>query len=241
MGKKRAPERDRAREIFLKNKGRIAPKEIAERLNVPPETVRKWKYEDKWEEELKRPRPGPPLGSKNAKGHGAPKGNTNAEKHGAYSRPRWDRLTEEQRREIESIQAGFDENAMRSLRRLEAKRADLEGRIAELQTVPGEPEEAKYLDRVMIMELPDGGEMNYISKSTAFSRRMTLEAELNRTDGRINKLLDSMKSAQVERERITIERERLELAKQRALGQFNVSDQGEIMPLDEEDEDRIID
>ena len=91
---------DKARELYLKSHGDLSPKEIAAKLGTSPEKVRRWKYRGKWEAELKKPRRGAPKGNQNAKGHGAPKGNANAETHGAYSRPRIERLSPEQRAEI---------------------------------------------------------------------------------------------------------------------------------------------
>ncbi|MCD7919471.1 MAG: phage terminase small subunit-related protein [Clostridiales bacterium] len=192
----------------MESKGALKPAEIAEKLGEKPASVRKWKCEDKWEEELHRPKRGGQPGNQNAKGHGAPKGNTNAETHGAYSAPRLERLTEEERQRIQSLTAEFDSNALAELRRLETKRADLEQKIAALED--GEPE-ALYLDRLMTMEMPDGGEMKYRSESSAFTRRMVLEAELNRVDGRIIKLLDSFKSRGAETQRMELERKRFEL------------------------------
>ena len=225
---------EKAHQLYLQERGEITPKEIAERIGTTPEKVRKWKYRGKWEEELKKPRPGAPKGNQNAKGHGAPKGNANAETHGAYSRPRMERLSADQREEIEALEASFSGNALRQLKRLEAKRADLESRIAELQDRPEDV--ADLLDRAMKMTLPDGGEMNYTFKSTPFSRRMTLEAELNRVDGRIIKLLDSIKSHEAERSRLDLERERLEFSKQKAMGVYNFADDGTTVPEDEEPE-----
>ena len=235
MAGKKNGQKERARALFLQKNGEITPKEIAEKIGATPETVRKWKYRGKWAEELTKPKKGAPRGNKNAAGHGAPEGNTNAETHGAYSRPRLDLLDEGQRREIEELQETFEGNALRALKRLEAKRADLERRIGELQDVP--EDEANLLDHTMTMTLPDGGRMEYINKSSPFSRRMTLEAELNRVDGRIIKLLDSIKSRESERERLKLDRERLEFSRQKAAGVFNFDDEtGEVVPEDGEDE-----
>ncbi len=190
------------------------------------------KSQDK-EEQPKRRRGGQP-GNQNARGHGAPRGNTNAETHGAYSRTRWERLTPEQRAEIEALTMDFQSNAEYMLKKLQAKRTDLEQRITALQDVE---DDTLYLDRVTTMQTPEGEKINeYANKSTAFSRRMILEAELNRLDGRILKLVDSIKSAKAEQERLDIERERLRFYKQRAAGVFNVDENGEIIAADEEDE-----
>lgn len=236
MPGKKSEVRERARALFLQKNGAITPKEIARELGTTPEKVRKWKYQEKWAEELDKPRRGAPRGNRNAAGHGAPPGNVNAESHGAYSRPRLKLLDEDTRREIEGLTETFSGNALRQLKRLEAKRADLERRIGALQELP--EDRAELLDRTMTMKLPDGGKMEYISKSSPFSRRMTLEAELNRVDGRIIKLLDSIKSKEAEQKRLELERERLEFSKQKIKGIFTMDEDGTIRP--DEDPDEIV-
>lgn len=236
MPGKKSEIKERARALFLQKNGAITPKEIARELGTTPEKVRKWKYQGKWTEELGKPRKGAPRGNQNAVGHGAPEGNTNAETHGAFSRARVELLDEDTRREIESLTESFSGNALRELKRLETKRADLERRIGELQDLS--EDQAELLDRVMTMTLPGGGDMKYISKSSPFSRRMTLEAELNRVDGRIIKLLDSIKSQEAEQKRLELERERLEFSKQKIKGIFNMGEDGKIRP--DEDPDEII-
>jgi Uncharacterized conserved protein len=69
-------------------------------MKVTPSTIRKWKAQDKWDNELKgsapkskrsapkrsRGQPGGQLGNKNASGHGAPLANQNATKFGFFSK-----------------------------------------------------------------------------------------------------------------------------------------------------------
>jgi hypothetical protein len=87
MARARNPNRDRALEIYIQNKGNIKISKIAETLKEKPKTVSGWKSKDNWDEKI--PRVGAPKGNKNAKGSkgnksakGAPKGNLNAFKHG---------------------------------------------------------------------------------------------------------------------------------------------------------------
>jgi hypothetical protein len=228
----------RARALFFQKKGDITPREIAEKVGASPEMVRKWKYRGKWAEELKKPKPGAPAGNKNAAGHGAPEGNTNAEKHGAYSRPRVELLSDDEREEIEGLQESFYGNALRELKRLEVKRADLERRIGQLQE-DGEEETADLLDGKMVMELPDGGTMVYTNTSSAFSRRMKLEGELNRVDGRIIKLLDSIRGQENERRRIELEEKRLVFQQQKAAGIFNYDENGQLIPEEDMGEEVV--
>lgn len=237
MPGKKSKAQERARALYFQKSGEITPKEIAEKLGVSPEMVRKWKYRGKWAEEIKKPRPGAPRGNKNAEGHGAPPDNTNAEKHGAYSRPRVELLDEATRAEIEGIQESFRGNALRQLKRLEIKRADLERRIGELQE--DDEEEAGLLDGKMTMTLPDGGQMEYINRSSPFTRRMKLEEELNRVDGRIIKLLDSIRGQESEEKRLELEKKRLAFQQQKAAGVFNLDENGEPVP-DDEDGDEFV-
>ncbi|EOO65487.1 phage terminase small subunit [Bacillus mycoides] len=101
MARKRDPRRDEAKKIWLDNEksgNENKLVDIAKQIGVLASTVRKWKAQDKWEEELKGSAPnskksasigkgnapkqkGAPVGNKNAagnKGGAAPIGNKNA-------------------------------------------------------------------------------------------------------------------------------------------------------------------
>ncbi|MFA9457417.1 phage terminase small subunit [Halalkalibacter sp. AB-rgal2] len=90
MARPRDPRRDEAKEAWLKSNGEAKLKDIAADLGVSSSTVRKWKAQDRWEDDLKgsapklkrsAPKRGAPKGSKNAKGNQggkAPPGNKNA-------------------------------------------------------------------------------------------------------------------------------------------------------------------
>jgi Uncharacterized conserved protein len=82
---KRSPLERKAFKMWCKAGRPRKLKWIADELGVSPEMVRKWKHYYDWENR-EDPRPGAPLGNKNAVGNkgGAPKGNANAVKHGMY-------------------------------------------------------------------------------------------------------------------------------------------------------------
>ena len=100
MPRARNPDREKAKEIYLKHKGDITLAQIAEMLGKPRATIGTWKRKDRWDDtlyeilqkngikniELPIKKRGGQPGNKNAVGHGAPKGNKNAEKHGFFSR-----------------------------------------------------------------------------------------------------------------------------------------------------------
>ena len=123
---KRSEERKQAEQLYLENKGNIKLVEIAEKLGLPDNKVRKWKSLDDWEGKLhptkaEKSKKKPVERSTNDKGsvprnkRGAPKGNQNAKgasgnpspvkpiKHGAYSSVYWDTLDEDEMELIEEV------------------------------------------------------------------------------------------------------------------------------------------
>lgn len=97
MARARNPNRDKAFQLWKESDGSRLLKDIAEELGFTANTIRKWKANDKWDEELKGSAPiekrsapirGAPKGNKNAVGNsgGAPARNQNAKTHGFYSK-----------------------------------------------------------------------------------------------------------------------------------------------------------
>ncbi|MEG2412636.1 MAG: phage terminase small subunit [Clostridium sp.] len=86
MARQRNLNRDKAFELYKKNKGNVTPRVIAEELSESAANIRTWKSQDKWEEQLgiRKSGRGAPKNNKNALGNngGAPGGNLNAFKHG---------------------------------------------------------------------------------------------------------------------------------------------------------------
>lgn len=65
--------------------------------------------------------------------------------------------------------------------------------------------------------------MKTVIKASPFDRAMKLEAELNKTHGRIIKLLDSIKSYELDDRRIRLEERKYNLAKQKLAGEFEIN------------------
>ncbi|MEA5057760.1 MAG: phage terminase small subunit [Anaerotignum propionicum] len=65
--------------------------------------------------------------------------------------------------------------------------------------------------------------MQTVIKASAFERKMKLEAELNKTHGRIIKLLDSLKGYELECRRIRLEERKYNLAKQKLSGVYDIN------------------
>ncbi|EPD52771.1 hypothetical protein HMPREF1210_01151 [Paenisporosarcina sp. HGH0030] len=103
MARARSPVRDKAFEIYKQSNGKKLLKDIAAELDVSDTQIRKWKNQDKWDEQMKgnvtiakgnvtKQKRGAPSGNDNAKGNNGnrkaapPKRNSNALKHGFYAR-----------------------------------------------------------------------------------------------------------------------------------------------------------
>jgi uncharacterized protein YjcR len=113
MPRVRSPNRDKAYKIWESSNGKVLLKDIANELGVSDTQIRKWKNQDKWEQNLKSnvtkkmkgnvTKPGAPKGNRNSVGHGAPKGNKNAVTTGAYETIWFDCLTEKEKILCETI------------------------------------------------------------------------------------------------------------------------------------------
>ena len=236
---------------WLDLNGKISTKDLADAYSVTPDRIRKWKCEDKWQvaldDKLSRRKRGGQYGNKNAAGFGAPTRNQNAVKHGAYKTVHYDELDEEEQAYIASIDLDSQANMLRELQMLIAKESDLKRRIYELEHAS--PEEL-YVDKVVEMVTPKKTEnpefpedakmydmeldeedrkdpemkisMQTIIKASPFDRAMKLHNMLDRTQGRIIKLIDSIKSYELESRRFTLEERKYRFAKQKALGQYEI-------------------
>lgn len=266
VARKKDENREKAKQLFLDSEGLMSNTEIAEALGVDSAKVRKWKCIDKWKDALenKPKKKGGQKGNQNAKGHGAPQRNKNAETHGAYSTVYFDELSEEEKTLIESVTLDTADNMLRELQTLIAKENDLKKRINSLNN---DDTGQLYTDKVVEMRTPkkadnedsnpygeyagkEGEEkkpaldvaMETTIKSSAFERAMKLEAELNKIHGRIIKLLDSIKSYELEQRRISLEEKRYALMKQKLKGEYEVDpDTGEIDDTYTEDEEELSD
>lgn len=237
MARKRNPNRDEAKKKWLASFGTITTKQLAAEAGVSESRVRKWKSEDNWKEALAKQR---------RKRGGAPYGNKNAETHGAYSSIHLADLAPEERAYIESITLNTSENLLRELQLLIAKEDDLKKRIRVLEN---EAADTLHIDKVVEMLVPrkadNDGENNALTreqqdsalkiamqtviKASPFDRAMKLESERTKIHGRIIKLLDSIKSYELDSRRLELEERKYRLAKQKISGEFEIDpDTGEI-------------
>ncbi|KLV22738.1 phage terminase small subunit [Bacillus altitudinis] len=132
MARPRDPRRDEAFRLWKESGGARLLKDIADELGVTSSTVRKWKANDKWDDNFKGSapkskgsapkRPGAPKGSKNARGNkggkappgnknakgnrggAAPKGNKNSFKTGEYETIMFEYMDEKEQKLFTEIE-----------------------------------------------------------------------------------------------------------------------------------------
>lgn len=218
----RAPN-DKIKEAFKLYKKGLKLNKIAEKLGLPYGTVRRWKSTHNWDNERSdkdsnsdanvRSEKGAPRGNKNATGNkggkGGPQRNIYAEKHGAYSKIYFDMLDDDERELMESVELDEEQIILLQLRDLIVKARDLKRRIKEAKEERG----GLALDGVVRERTPTGEKTTTITTST-FDRIIKLEAELDKTQGRITKATDLLVKYREGQERLGIEQEKLNLSKQ---------------------------
>ena len=226
MPKARNPKRDTALELFIKSKGKVTSKEIAVKLDVSQDLVRKWKKTDRWEDKL-RARGGAPAGNQNAKGAGAPERNKNAETHGAFSKIYLDELPEEQRELVERCgNMNTREQLVEELKLLLAKQCDLEEKIRKYDALINGDETgaAEMIQDKVIRTNNSNGESESAISVSAFHRNMALLEQQQKIHAKIIKVIDMLKSYELEQSRLDLDERRYCLARQKAVGEFDVDD-----------------
>lgn len=242
MARKENPNRAAARECFVNANGKITNKEIADKLGIKPAYVCKWKKADKWEEALPKKR-GAPKGNQNAVGGGAPLRNVNAETHGAYTQIHLDNLTEEQDKLLKKLCPLDTVGKLNyELQRLFLKEHDLENRLVELRKGVTVDEDETYdplhIDRKIVVD-SDKGEVTTTVNVSTFQRCCILEAELDKTHGRILKVLKAITDFELKQRSQRLAEKHYVLQKQRITGTFNYNDDGSLS--DEYDLDDVDD
>ncbi|MGG1554985.1 phage terminase small subunit-related protein [Paenibacillus ferrarius] len=162
MPRERSPDRDKARQMWLDSSGKLKLKDIALELGLGETQVRKWKSQDKWDDELKgnvtnevkgnvTKRIGAPIGNKNAVGnkggapkgsknalgnrggHGGPYGNKKAVKTGEHETIWWDMLAEDEQELLQEINTDPIAQADEAIALLSIRERRMLGRIKRLK------------------------------------------------------------------------------------------------------------
>lgn len=256
MARQRNPERIKSFERYIEAKGKVTITELAKLANVSEAQIRKWKSQDKWDSILKDTpkRKGGQPGNSNATGKTPKKdGNKNAVTHGIYSKIGYGDLQDKELAErIKELKPTSELLIAEEIKSLLLKAAYLE---EELHKYNKSDDNKFYTDKIVEMLAPKQKNDDLVQddtllsdntnkekefkvtvksvvKSSAFERAMKVEAELNKTHGRIIKLIDTMKSREFEERRLKLEEDKLELEKRKLSG---------VLESDEPDDEGAID
>lgn len=226
MPRARSPNRDKAFQLWIESQGRKSLQDIAAELGVKPEQVRSWKHADQWDAQTKKVtlpngkghvvkrKQGGQRGNRNAVGNngGAPVGNKNNFRHGAYERVMADLMETDEAEIFKDEETGLSIEAelRQTLAGLNAKEVRLMKHIAQVR---------KDMDPNAFLtssseEHRVGDEMSFDSDSvfkvSPFEALTKLEAELDKVQGRKIKVLAQLDAIQVSRERLNLEKKRLD-------------------------------
>ncbi len=254
---KRSDKRDTAKAEYIARKSRgqsVNLRQLADELEVNYQTLRKWKQQDRWDDDLpKRKRGGQPgnknsAGKKNAAGphNGAPAGNKNAEKDGAYSTIFFDMLSDEEKDLAKKTPTDSREALENELQILKVREHRI---LQKIEKYESDPEETLYTNSLLDMRVPDkkgkGGDgavqtMGMYSKDSAFARSLKLQDALYKVQGRIATIANSLRALEEADRRMEVENRRLEILEMRATGAIEIlePDGGEeVDPLTETEEE----
>lgn len=239
---KRSDKRDAAKAEYVarKSKGKKTNlKEFAAEFDISYQTMRNWKTSDKWDEALPKKKRGGQPGNRNSAGHknaagshtGAPVGNKNAEKDGAYSSIFFSMLTDDEKAIAAGTPTESREALEHELRIAKVREHRILTKIAEYEA---EPEDTLHITSLLDMRVPGGRgaekqdgavqNMGMYTKDSAFARVLKLQEALYKVQGRITKIVDSLRALDESDKRMTLERERLDVMKMRATGAVEFED-----------------
>lgn len=227
----RAPN-EKIRMAFELYRQEVPLQEIAEKLNIPAGTVRRWKSTHRWDTEQPEAETDPDesqkaqgaqRGNRNAVGNqggpGAPERNTYAEKHGAYSKIYFDTLDEDELELMGSVDLNEEQILLQQIRDLTVKARRLKRHIKAAEGKRGD-----LLLSGVVKEHTPAGEKTTTITASAFDQVIKLEAELDKTQGRITKATDTLIRYRDEQARLALEEKRLQLMKTKALGILDADD-----------------
>ena len=109
--------------------------------------------------------------------------------------------------------------------------------LSQITVLESTDQDELYISTLLDMRVPgkvngtkqDGANQNMgmYSKESAFTRKMHLQEALNKVEGRIATIIGKLQQAEETEARMKLERERIEFAKARAIGAFDVPDETE--------------
>lgn len=221
---------DAARAEYIRrrtNGEKVNLRELAEQTGLSYSYLRGRKQKDMWDEAVPPKKRGGQKGNKNSKGKrnaagshkGAPPGNKNAEKDGAYSAVFLDSLTEKEKEIVEATPLEVREALEHEMKVLKFRENKILSKIADYEKAE---EGEMYLSAMTEIRGKNDTTMRF--SDSAFKRVQSLQEALYKVQGRIAKIVDSLRALDESAARLELERQRLDILRMRASNSVEVDD-----------------
>lgn len=241
MARPRSPNRDKAKELWIKSGRTRLLKDIAEELNVSEEQVRKWKNQDRWDKVTlpndnsnATKQKGGQLGNKNAagnKGGAPPRHNKNALKTGEFETLFFDTLNQEEKELLEVIPQDKEQLLLQEIQLLTVREHRMLKRIQLLKETECEKYtsgDVKIPTGMMVTRYATGherGEWTDLKEYEGIlSQVQTIEDALTRVQARKQKAIDSLHKFGYDDAHLELETMKFELELLKQNGQSNVKE-----------------
>ncbi|MFX5502483.1 phage terminase small subunit [Bacillus subtilis] len=201
MPRPRDPKRVEAFRLWEESGGTRILKDIAEELGCSPTLIRKWKNQDHWEEKLNgnvtkqndksngnvTKRPGPPKGSKNAKGNrggAAPKGNKNSVRTGEYESILFDFMDDTEKELFGQIETDPLYQIDLTIRELSLRERRMMQRISRIENGLTEKQRRVLQQMRKVKDIVQTPEKNGLVKSVPITNERLVVTEIEETEMR---------------------------------------------------------
>ena len=207
----RAPDEriKQAKAMYLKGTKLV---EIANQLNLPEGTVRRWKSTHKWDNERSH-KMGPPKGNKNAKGNkggSAPEKNKNAVKTGEFETLFFDTLEEDEKKLVHMIELDKQQLLLQEIQLLTVRERRMLKRIEDIKQAAAEQTESKAPGMTAV-KFKSSTEEDSTEYTGALGQIQSVEDALTRVQARMQKAIDSLHRYGFDDARLELEMMKVEL------------------------------
>lgn len=198
---------------------KVTLQDIADEFQVSRSTVVRWKREDKWDEAArKKSRRGAPKGNQNSKGK------RNAERDGTYSTIDLGSLSDAEAAMVKKTPVAAKAALVDEMKVLKLREKRILSSISLYEAKEAENPEWLYLTTQTDMYNTETGSTQMFNKDTPFVRIIKLQAALDRVQGRIARIAETLRTIEDNDRRFKLEQQKIDIMKMRITGAVDVVD-----------------
>lgn len=197
----------------MRNGDRFTLQELADSLNVSRSTIARWKKQDRWEDAVKKKARGGQKGNQHSKGH------KNAEKDGAYSTIDLGQLSETETALVRKVPIASRSALKDEMKVLKLRERRILDRLIHYEKLDEETPDMLFLTTTSDTVDPTSGEVVEMrNRDTPFARMIKLQAALDKVQGRIAKIAETLRTIEENNRRFKLETEKVALMRMRLTG-----------------------